>query len=104
MKKTASLLALACVIAMTGCTPKEEVTEEKTARTVQTAAVTTGDISSDFSFSGKVAASREVSVVPTIAGKVTGFGYEVGNSVGACLLYTSPSPRDMRRSRMPSSA
>lgn len=32
MKKTASLLALACVIAMTGCTPKEEVTEEKTAR------------------------------------------------------------------------
>ena len=23
---------------------------------------------------------------------------------GACLLYTSPSPRDMRRTRMPSSA
>ena len=23
---------------------------------------------------------------------------------GSCLLYTSPSPRDMRRSRMPSSA
>ena len=26
------------------------------------------------------------------------------NLVRACLLYTSPSPRDMRRSRMPSSA
>ena len=26
------------------------------------------------------------------------------NEVDACLLYTSPSPRDMRRSRMPSSA
>ena len=25
-------------------------------------------------------------------------------SPGVCLLYTSPSPRDMRRSRMPSSA
>ena len=25
-------------------------------------------------------------------------------SVYTCLLYTSPSPRDMRRSRMPSSA
>ena len=24
--------------------------------------------------------------------------------ITACLLYTSPSPRDMRRSRMPSSA
>ena len=27
-----------------------------------------------------------------------------GDRKGACLLYTSPSPRDMRRSRMPSSA
>ena len=27
-----------------------------------------------------------------------------GRLGGACLLYTSPSPRDMRRSRMPSSA
>ena len=26
------------------------------------------------------------------------------NQVICCLLYTSPSPRDMRRSRMPSSA
>ena len=25
-------------------------------------------------------------------------------AAGTCLLYTSPSPRDMRRSRMPSSA
>ena len=29
---------------------------------------------------------------------------EEASSVEACLLYTSPSPRDMRRSRMPSSA
>ena len=29
-------------------------------------------------------------------------GYEKLHNV--CLLYTSPSPRDMRRSRMPSSA
>ena len=27
-----------------------------------------------------------------------------GGNAGICLLYTSPSPRDMRRSRMPSSA
>ena len=27
-----------------------------------------------------------------------------GGDIWACLLYTSPSPRDMRRSRMPSSA
>ena len=29
---------------------------------------------------------------------------ENGATSGTCLLYTSPSPRDMRRSRMPSSA
>ena len=27
-----------------------------------------------------------------------------GQTLNPCLLYTSPSPRDMRRSRMPSSA
>ena len=31
-------------------------------------------------------------------------GQPVGTHIYVCLLYTSPSPRDMRRSRMPSSA
>ena len=30
--------------------------------------------------------------------------YTMAHSAYPCLLYTSPSPRDMRRSRMPSSA
>ena len=33
-----------------------------------------------------------------------GNGGPFGGFSGGCLLYTSPSPRDMRRSRMPSSA
>ena len=46
----------------------------------------------------------------TLGGAVTGFetfGTGVGNSnttYYACLLYTSPSPRDRQKSRMPSSA
>ena len=32
------------------------------------------------------------------------FGDEVGGPIHACLLYTSPSPRDVEESRMPSSA
>ena len=45
--------------------------------------------------------------------EVKGYGRQKGHtemyrgaeySVDTCLLYTSPSPRDMRRSRMPSSA
>ena len=30
--------------------------------------------------------------------------YDAGNRISTCLLYTSPSPRDQRGSRMPSSA
>ena len=32
------------------------------------------------------------------------FAKELSDLGGACLLYTSPSPRDKRQSRMPSSA
>ena len=50
--------------------------------------------------------SKGGTIVEGTAGN-TGIGLcLIGNSVGykTCLLYTSPSPRDMRRSRMPSSA
>ena len=44
-----------------------------------------------------------------VSGEITELGknvteFHVGQKVTICLLYTSPSPRDMRRSRMPSSA
>ena len=44
-----------------------------------------------------------------VASYVKGYLFDVLNDVGddeyiACLLYTSPSPRDRTRSRMPSSA
>ena len=39
----------------------------------------------------------------TIAGKVNDVLLDATIPIN-CLLYTSPSPRDMRRSRMPSSA
>ena len=32
------------------------------------------------------------------------FPIELVNDIGYCLLYTSPSPRDVEESRMPSSA
>ena len=38
---------------------------------------------------------------------INGWGASVANhdgSYGGCLLYTSPSPRDRQKSRMPSSA
>ena len=41
------------------------------------------------------------------AGEVSSFGAlctAMSATIGTCLLYTSPSPRDTERSRMPSSA
>ena len=45
----------------------------------------------------------KVQVVCPRCGKPTRVGHKILKD-GTCLLYTSPSPRDMRRSRMPSSA
>ena len=59
-----------------------------------------------------------VEIPSTVDGKIESIGLKVGDKVSkgdlilnylsstitTCLLYTSPSPRDMRRSRMPSSA
>ena len=57
--------------------------------------------------------------IAIVTGATSGIGYEVAKKLGhdgytvilngiddkkGCLLYTSPSPRDKRQSRMPSSA
>ena len=67
----------------------------------------------------KIAASKEVkTVTPASLSKTNGRGeklelkvtvktnegYKLLARKGSCLLYTSPSPRDRTRSRMPSSA
>ena len=44
------------------------------------------------------------SVLPSTGGIGTTIFYVCGGIIVACLLYTSPSPRDRTRSRMPSSA
>ena len=41
---------------------------------------------------------------PNGAGKTTFFNLVAGTHKPSCLLYTSPSPRDLSTSRMPSSA
>ena len=47
-----------------------------------------------------VSIENGVAIAATISGN-GGVGYQVGD---VCLLYTSPSPRDLSTSRMPSSA
>ena len=42
-------------------------------------------------------------VIITVSSDLCLAGSKIGDSI-ACLLYTSPSPRDRQKSRMPSSA
>ena len=55
---------------------------------------------------GKVTKDELEAVNSVIDRRVNNLGVSESNlqTLGGCLLYTSPSPRDMRRSRMPSSA
>ena len=46
----------------------------------------------------------DVCDTPLLVDIDTGFGPSAFNIARTCLLYTSPSPRDKRQSRMPSSA
>ena len=50
-------------------------------------------------YSCKVAETKEI----ILGGEEDGFSL-TGIEINTCLLYTSPSPRDQRGSRMPSSA
>ena len=58
----------------------------------------------------RIANALEVDItelfVPSSSGGIIGVIRirDINYNINSCLLYTSPSPRDMRRSRMPSSA
>ena len=87
MKKKV-LIALAMCMALGTACGKEAVEEEKTLRSVEIMTVGKGEIASQFAYTGKAAASRQVSVVPTVPGKVTDFNFDVGDEVtqGAVLF------------------
>ena len=59
-------------------------------------------------FANNSVAANLVMGLLLIGGLISGIGLNAQVfptlNPGICLLYTSPSPRDMRRSRMPSSA
>ena len=77
-------------------------------------------ISFKYAFSGisyvlKTSRNFKIQLIYAVASLIIGFLLKISlsnyviliatiMSVLICLLYTSPSPRDMRRSRMPSSA
>ena len=64
-----------------------------------------GDIEIEMFYAGavvKAAETFDAAATGILDCDMTGGAYQVGKN--PCLLYTSPSPRDRTRSRMPSSA
>ena len=57
-----------------------------------------------LSTGGTARSLREAGITVTDVSDVTGFPEIMDGRVKTCLLYTSPSPRDVEESRMPSSA
>ena len=65
----------------------------------------TEDATKTVSYFGKLIPSRSATLGFSIGGEVASIGAARERfNAGSCLLYTSPSPRDRTRSRMPSSA
>ena len=72
--------------------------------TVDAARTQATRIGSSFSISGSNIDTTDGSTAGAVsAGTITSGVYNPG-TITACLLYTSPSPRDRQKSRMPSSA
>lgn len=86
------LIAMALCMALGTACGKEEAAEEKTLRSVEISTVGKGDIASEFTYTGKAAPAKEVSVVPTVPGKVLNYHYDVGDKVGqGAVLFTVDS-------------
>ena len=74
------------------------------AHTVTTEPLAFRDIVERVSASGKIQPEVEVKITAEVNGQIIALPVKEGDVVRHCLLYTSPSPRDRQKSRMPSSA
>jgi len=65
--------------------------------------MTIKDISEKIISDAKIQADKIIAQAEDNANNITSKGRKEADNI-SCLLYTSPSPRDRTRSRMPSSA
>jgi len=95
MKRILPIAILCSALMLSSCATdsKTQVEEEVVLRSVEVTRIGTDTISSDFAYSGKAAAIKEISIIPMIPGKVTYAGYSVGDAVasGATLFRVDTS-------------
>lgn len=80
MKQKIMILCL-CTALLAGCSSEAPQEEEAVLRSVEVMTVGKDSISSSFSYSGKAAPAKEISVVPMVGGKVQDYYFEVGDTV-----------------------
>ncbi|WP_352399769.1 efflux RND transporter periplasmic adaptor subunit [Anaerotignum sp.] len=80
MKQKLILLSL-CAALLAGCTNDASQEEETILRTVEVSTIGKDTISSNFTYSGKASAAKEIAVAPTIPGEVLNYNFEVGDNV-----------------------
>ena len=86
--------------------PKKKENPTAVIREVAVFKAENGKISSEMEVQGSLVAYNKVDIFAEVTGMLenTAKPFKVGSYFKNCLLYTSPSPRDKRQSRMPSSA
>ena len=82
-------------------TPTTEILQEIT---VKAEHIPMGVIGDTISYNAAAFKTKPGATVEDLLKKLPGVEVQRDGSIKACLLYTSPSPRDRTRSRMPSSA
>ena len=83
-KHTAILIALALTMSMVGCKAKtEEIVEEpeETARAIEVVTLSNDSITSEYTYSGKVAPNEQANVMSIVGGKVAQANYDIGDTI-----------------------
>lgn len=83
MKKKQLFITALLAVSLVGCGPKEVPVTAPAALAVETTTVLRGDISNQFSYSGKIKPVEEANVYSTIGGKVASVSVDVGGVVNA---------------------
>ena len=97
----ATLGLLLGALLLSACDSSSAPKDEAPLATVTVETIEARPLSISSELSGRIAAPRIAEVRARVAGVVQQRTFREGSD---CLLYTSPSPRDRQKSRMPSSA
>ena len=104
-------LAALALLVMSACGKTPDSAAAMPAAKVSVAKVLEQPVNEWDEFTGRLEAPETVEIRPRVSGQIDEVAFTEGALVKQgdllfqiCLLYTSPSPRDRTRSRMPSSA